>query len=150
MDLDTRIYNDCGGKILEDSTYKGWHYRINSIRGSHPCCYIEIPKNHPWYAKDYNEIQGDFTYDEETDGLIEILPIDPVIVYPHGLFTYSDNFDVRGEWWVGWDYAHAGDFMYSYFHTTPYEYEHAYTIDELRKDVYEVIDQLDDSSKQNS
>jgi hypothetical protein len=54
--------------------------------------YLGFREGHPWYGKEYEDIEG--------------------IVECHGGLTYSGK-DERvwpaGYWWIGWDYAHAGD-----------------------------------------
>lgn len=147
---DPRIYNDkpTGNPILEDEAYGGWHYRIVRIRGDHPCCYIEIPEGHLWYNQPYQRLEWDWTWDEEGKD-IERPPLGGKTINVHGGITYSDNMNAKGEWWIGWDYAHAGDYchhMRSYSHSTD---DHVWTMDELRKEVYDAIDQLNNIFKED-
>lgn len=63
---------------------------------SHPNAYIKIPEGHPFYKKDYTNID------------------DKCIVY--GGFTFSgEDLDKRyglpEGWYLGWDYAHSTDFI---------------------------------------
>lgn len=58
--------------------------------GTHPCGYVAIPQNHPFYKKDYFEI----------DSRIE----------PHGGLTFSGKLQGSNDYWFGWDYAHVGDY----------------------------------------
>ncbi len=59
------------------------------------CGYIGIPKGHPWYGKEYADIEADV----------------------HGRLTYAsfDNPSAKpkstqdGLWWIGFDCAHGGD-----------------------------------------
>ena len=56
------------------------------------CGYIGVPVEHPWYDKDYSQLE---------------------YVSVHGGLTYSD-FNVAkeppdGYWWIGFDTAHYGD-----------------------------------------
>ena len=76
-----RIY-----EILGDGVYKGWHYKIINY-GTHPCAYVEIPQEHGLYGVDYIDINIDC----------------------HGGLTYS-KFDEDGNYYIGWDYAHYGDY----------------------------------------
>ena len=55
-------------EILDNGIYNGYQYWIVSY-GSHPCAYVELPKDHKYYGKDYVDI-----------------PIDC-----HGGITYSGN-----------------------------------------------------------
>lgn len=63
---------------------------------NHPNAYIRIPKNHPFYKKDYREID------------------DKNLV--HGGFTFSGGsinevYGLPNGWYLGWDYAHRTDFI---------------------------------------
>lgn len=73
--------------------YKDYEYRIE--RGfACQLAYVKLPKSHPLYKVDYRN-------DE----------IEKLDYTPHGYFTYSGNrFDNKNEWWLGWDYGHAGDY----------------------------------------
>lgn len=113
--------------ILYKAKYKGFNYFIISY-GTHPCAYVEIPINHPYYGKGYDEI---------TDQS-----------YVHGGFTYSANglLLLDNTWILGWDYAHCGDY-YCYsdnimnIHSS-YE-DKRWTTEEIDKECKHVIDQLD-------
>lgn len=83
--------SDYKAEILHEGTYRKFHFVIVSY-GTHPCAYVEIPKNHPWYKKDR----------------------DDCYLYVHGGLTYSGDLmhvdrKLKG-FYLGWDYAHAGDF----------------------------------------
>lgn len=61
----------------------------------HPNAYIRIPEGHPYYGKDYTEI--------DDKGIV------------HWGFTFSDKnlserYNLPEGWYLGWDYAHSGDF----------------------------------------
>ena len=107
--------------ILENKEHEGYEYYIITL-GTHPCCYVLLPKGHNYHGEHYNDI-----------------PIEC-----HFGLTYSrptllrDNIITGGEWVIGWDYAHLDDF-YSHPLGCP---GHKWTLDELRNEVYEVIDQL--------
>jgi len=74
-------------KILDSGIYNNFEYKIVSY-GTHPCCYISIPKNHKYYNKDYENID----------------------IECHGGLTYSQKQD-DNKYWIGWDYAHCNDYM---------------------------------------
>ena len=85
-------------EILYEDDYLGYHFLIVSY-GTHPCAYIEIPKTHRWYKKNYT--------DEELEN-----------IECHGGLTYTDNLshvlgkeEANGRWFIGWDYAHLEDFQ---------------------------------------
>ncbi|WP_289168983.1 hypothetical protein [uncultured Parasutterella sp.] len=57
--------------------------------GTHPCAYVCIPKDHPFYDKDYWDI----------DDRIQV----------HGGLTFSGKIRGCDDFCFGWDYAHCGD-----------------------------------------
>lgn len=79
-------------KVLEKNTHKGMEYLIVTY-GSHPCCYVEIPKNHYLYKKHYGQ--------DEIDN-----------INCHGGITFSNkrNFGFGDKYYIGWDYNHYGDY----------------------------------------
>lgn len=56
------------------------------------CGYVSIPKNHPFYGKNYWDIEDK----------IEV----------HGGLTFSGKLPGLDGLWFGWDYMHAGDYTY--------------------------------------
>lgn len=79
--------------------YRGYRYGAEQFNG-HYCAYIEVPPGHPWHGRSYDEVEsttphGDFTY--EGWGIPPILK--------HSFRTDDDSF------WLGWDYAHFGDYF---------------------------------------
>ena len=113
-------------KVLENQIYKNYEYYIVTL-GSHPCCYVLLPKGHRYHNMFYDDIN---------------------IKCHYGL-TYSDNRLFKenviknNEWVIGWDYAHSDDYLsYDSYFLEGDEYGHKYTLDELRDDVYDVINQL--------
>ena len=79
-----------------DEGYLGYlHYCIVSL-GTHPCAYIELPKEHKYYGKDYEDIEischGGLTYRSDQG----IIP--------------KDSEDHRDGFWIGWDYGHCYDY----------------------------------------
>jgi hypothetical protein len=63
----------------------------------HLCGYVGVPSDHPLFGAHYDAVPFD------DDG------------YPHGGLTYADNHAPNekpdGQWWFGFDCAHAGDFV---------------------------------------
>ena len=113
--------------ILADDIYKGYHYVIISY-GVHPCAYVEIPKDHKYYDKDYRGLD----------------------ITVHGGLTYGGslvdiNIGSKSDYYIGWDYAHIGDFVGYYFliNYVVQEEDKKYTTEELFEDVKKVIEQLD-------
>ena len=80
-------------EILCQSWYKGYKVLIVNYF-THPCAYIGLPSNHK-----YDHVY----YEDITD------------IDCHGGLTYSgdDNMAVKelqnSGWFIGWDYAHSGD-----------------------------------------
>lgn len=76
-------------EILAMGEISGFEYFVISY-GTHPCCYIKIPEEHEYYKKDYDDID----------------------IYCHGGLTYSKEslLDFEKGWFIGWDYAHLGDY----------------------------------------
>lgn len=82
-------------ETVKAGKHNGFEYFILWYR-NHPNAYIKIPKGHPFYEKDHNEI--------DDKG------------YVHGCFTFSDknlnkDHGLEDGWYLGWDYAHAGDYQ---------------------------------------
>lgn len=110
--------------IVEEGEIKGYSYNIRSI-GPHPCAYVKIPDGHPYFQKDYYdfdlECHGGLTYANDTLG------------------AYSSSTHRTG-WWIGWDYAHYGDYtLYSDGSEFP---GRKWTLKEIKAEVEAVIDQL--------
>lgn len=76
---------------LHSGTYLGHDYVIADIGGRHMCAYIRLKKTDYGYMGNYDDVgisvHGGLTYAHET----------------------APTVDKRG-WWVGWDYAHFGDY----------------------------------------
>ena len=109
-------------ELLYKNEYKNYNYYILNL-GTHPTAYIEIPKGHPLYKKHYDKID----------------------IYVHGCLTYSDS-ELMGikstSWFIGWDYAHLGDFlgydeMYGINST-----DKKWTTEEIIEDCENVIEQI--------
>ena len=84
-------------ELLYRGNYEGYNYYILNL-GTHPTAYVEIPKNHKYFGVPYYDI-------EDT-------------IYTHGGLTFSsDNLILDNttrlvnSWFIGWDYAHAGDYV---------------------------------------
>lgn len=76
-------------ELLFNGKYRGYNFYIFSL-GTHPTAYIEIPKNHCFYGKSWNEIN----------------------INVHGGVTYARDhlLDIKNSWFIGWDYAHCDDY----------------------------------------
>ena len=80
-------------EILDRGIYKNYDYVILSL-GTHPCAYVRIPEHHPYYSEDYNNCDIDCHW-----GLTYGSP-----------YLRTGNGTQESGWWIGWDYAHYGDF----------------------------------------
>ena len=142
------IYGIDGGKIvlLDYGTYEGYDYAILNIRGTHPCCYVKLPFDHRLAddaLEDYNSLDirchGGITYSEK------YLRIGGYISGNKWVEEVKDESGV----WIGWDYAHSGDYIYTPLEQYCYSFgeERKYTTEELLKDVKNVIDQIVEGDK---
>ena len=82
-----------GYETLAEGKDGEYEWTVLSL-GSHPCGYVSVPKNHPFYGKRYLEIEDK----------IEV----------HGGLTFSGKLHSLDGLWFGWDYAHGGDFTFPY------------------------------------
>lgn len=111
-------------EVLYKGEYKGFEYKIVSY-GSHPCCYVAIPKNHKFYNKHYDDIG----------------------VICHGGLTYAEK-EKDNKYWIGWDFAHYGDYIGVCEMQILKEYKHLHKNDkkwnteELLEEIKKVIEQL--------
>lgn len=97
------------GDVIAQGTYKGLNYYVKNIRGSHPAAYIEIPQGHKAYSKDFND---------RDRGLIDV---HYGVTYQQDSLLAVDDEGERGHKFVGWDYAHAGDFCGYYIGEVAFE-----------------------------
>lgn len=111
-------------EILNEGIYRGYHYVIASL-GTHPCAYIEIPEGHRYYNEAYDEIPLDchfgLTYTNDT-GILN-----------------GDNW--RSGYWIGWDYAHLGDYYCAKGYSKSPLLKR-WTTEEILAEVKNVINQL--------
>ena len=129
-------------ELLHADKYKNYKYYILNL-GIHPTAYIAIPKGHKLYGQEYNDI-----YD--------ICDIDV-----HGGLTYSDH-NLMGinseDWFIGWDYAHAGDYMGFYEDFNKWEIntlnslhdDKKWTTEEMIKECENAIEQIIELEKEVS
>ena len=68
-----------------------YEWKVLSL-GTHPCGYVSIPKDHPFYDKDYWDIDDR--------------------IRAHGGLTFSGKLLGLDGLWFGWDYAHCEDYTY--------------------------------------
>lgn len=103
--MEPMVYDGSGvTRLLHVEECNGEQIVVLNIRGSHPCAYVTVPESETKVnlSKIENEIY-DYYYTENGADV-------------HGGFTYgkygkpfeSDN--IREAFWLGWDYAHLGDY----------------------------------------
>lgn len=106
-------------EIIAKGEILGFEWYVVSY-GTHPCCYIKIPEGHDYFGLDYHEIDDLFDYP----------------VNCHGGLTFSDDhlLDLEEGWYIGWDYAHLGD-----YHPLIEPFGTKYSVSVLIAEVTEVI-----------
>lgn len=132
MNLDQEIKPMIYGKnrkfeVLLEGQCFGYQFYIVSL-GTHPTAYVEIPLEDKFYKKDAY-------FGSDLD-----------VINVHGGITYSASnlwFGIKG-WFIGWDYAHAGDYV-GYYDNLP-KYLHRY--DEKKWTTEEILDDVIDVTKQ--
>lgn len=120
---------------MKHKTYKGFKYMVLQMTLGHLCGYVQVPKGHPYYGKDYEamniDCHGGLTYSSMSDGK----------PYKMTEIDYSKYF-TKG-FWIGFDYAHSGD--WSFYHADS-EFNKKYNTMtqpfEVEKECMHVIDQL--------
>lgn len=112
-------------ELLYNDIYRGYHFYIISY-GTHPCCYVEIPSKSKIFKMSYLDIES-----------IDV----------HGGLTYSSDYLCIGintvlnnSWFIGWDYAHLGDYI-GYF---DYIGDKKWTTNEMIEECKNVINQIID------
>ena len=89
--------------------------------GTHPCGYVAVPEDHPFYGKEYFDIADK----------IEV----------HGGLTFGSKIKDFGEdFWFGWDYVHLGDHTWFFSHRLGKDKK--WTTQEIVDECLSVIKQL--------
>ena len=120
------------GEILYQGVYKNIFFDVVNL-GTHPCCYVFLPKEHKLYNMNYWDIE------EISD-----------IAIAHGGLTYSRNYlladpDKKDYWVVGWDYAHYDDYVGYYDEAlVNAELTKKWTTEEMIEDCKKAIDRLNE------
>lgn len=122
--MNNEIYSDNPNvQCLEHGTINGFNYYIISY-SSHPCGYVEIPKEHKFFGMDYDDIQWKHG------------------IYAYGGLTFSRDslLSLKDSWFIGWDYAHSRDFYNVNYR--PDDYGQKHSLDEIRQEAKNVIEQI--------
>ena len=99
---------------VKHGTYKDYDYMVLNTRGTHFCAYVRLPKYHPFYKLPYEDIDldchGGLTFGEMTD--FENVRVQEWESHFLGFFWSGHWVEekVKKGYWIGWDYAHDGDF----------------------------------------
>lgn len=114
--------------MLDSGLCYNYKYYIMNL-GTHPTAYVQIPFDHPYYGKSYDDIDIDV----------------------HGGLTYSEDYlnleneKITNCWFIGWDYAHCGDYLGFWLnYSSEFTHSHKWTTKEIREDVMKVCRQLKD------
>lgn len=117
------IYGDKTNIVLAEGTYKNFDFLIINNEGSHPCGYINIP----------NLMNG--KKPEDFEGFIN----------PHGGITYAEKKGVykkekKDFIWLGWDYAHSKDYIWSETSNNIKSSRKKWTTEEILNEIKNIID----------
>ena len=110
------------GEILAEGAQGKYTFKVISY-GSHPCCYVSIPESHPLY---------------------ENLDLAEAIIDCHGGITFDGKLSKFDDYnyYIGWDYAHCGDFVSMGIDFGFHNEDKKYTTEELISDCFYVIGQV--------
>lgn len=122
-------------EVLYHGVVDGFECAIVNTRGSHPCAYINVPKE---VLDKYDNPKLDYDlWDANCNGG----------------FTYADvkgpgvESDKKG-FWLGWDYAHLNDYTCmvtsdgTILNPKPHAWEHMWTTEEVLGQVVDAIASL--------
>ena len=107
-------------EVLAAGEYLGFTYYILSL-GTHPTAYIKIPEGHKYYKKSCDDIDlnvhGGLTFASDE--------------------LYLDNIININGWFIGWDYAHFGDYL-------GYEmmYSHSFVSEDKKWTTEEILEEV--------
>lgn len=115
---------ESGFELLATGESNGFPWGIVSY-GVHPCAYVGVTDEHPLWRKD--------SMDEEC-----------FAVNCHGGVTYGGSYDeiAKGRWFLGWDYAHLGDYSGSSAKIGMPDDGKRWTTGEILNEVLQVCEQL--------
>ena len=124
--MDDRIYGK--NELVYYKKYRNGVTMAIMAMGSHPCTYVQFPGIDK--VKSYEHIS--------------------MFAHVHGGFTFlgdRDVFGLKGEW-LGWDYAHFGDYIHIQVDDNDLLFarrnmeDHQYTLEELILEGEEVVEAL--------
>ena len=125
--------------VLDNDVYQGYEYIILNLH-THPCAYICLTQDNPFYKKDYDDIpidtHGGLTFADD---------------HIYGVEEYSEKYKcivkttLHRDWIIGWDYAHYGD----YYDSRLGDCGRKYSTEDILGDVIFAIRQLKKLVKNN-
>ena len=119
-------------EVLCLDKYHNYDFLIVNM-GTHPTAYVRIPKTHPFYQTFYDYINPE------------------PVGFEAGPFTFSRNSSefasyldtpIPNGWYLGWDYAHIGDFIGGHSDRYPYSSGRKYTTENIIADCKYIINYL--------
>lgn len=116
-------------ELLDTGKCCGYTYYILNL-GTHPTAYIDIPEGHKYYGKDYDAID---------------LPVHCGLTYAKNHLWIAEDKRVEG-WFLGWDYAHAGDYAGYYKKYDMFDLgleSKKWTTEEIQQEVFEACKELE-------
>lgn len=113
-------------ELLHSEKYKEFNIYIWDL-GTHPTAYLEIPKEHSFYERRYSNIENNNV---------------------HGGLTYSERElgEKSNSWFIGWDYAHYGDYTGYSFQSSIYE--KMYRTEEILEEAKKYADEISEQATQ--
>lgn len=113
--------------ILAHGEYNGFPYWVVS-RGTHPCAYVDVTAIKDALDPETVECHGGVTFDE--DRLRNVWD------------EAFDGFKDGERRFIGWDYAHSGDYFGGPSELFPQECDHRWRTEEIVAEIKEVIESL--------
>ena len=129
--MEKKLYDNelSGNHLVEAGSYYNISYIIASC-GTHPVAYVKIPKGHYFYQIENKEILYDYP-----------MPCHGGITFAGTPYTQDYQFN-EDDLWIGWDYAHCGDFYREGFGKK-------WTKEEIKNEIKNVIEFLLSEKKSN-
>ena len=120
-------------EILHTGEFLGYTFFILSL-GTHPTAYVKLTPKNKLFGRNY------MNYDGDED------------IFVHGGITYAtdhlcisvnNKIKTLDGWWIGWDYAHAGDYTALFDVVEKYHFPNKkWKTEEIFEDVKSVCEQL--------
>lgn len=120
-------------EVLDTGEYIGYTYYIMNL-GTHPTAYVKVPNK---LVQNFKEYEYSFEIPIEVHG---------GITYFENHLRISEESEIKGDF-VGWDYAHAGDYA-GYYVDDLFKFglgdlfDKKWTTQEILEDVKDVCKQL--------